>query len=61
MEGNDASFICKNIYINLYNNVKELEAGLEGWFAFYNHERPHQSLSYRTPAEVYHNAQAIMP
>jgi len=23
------------------------------YFNFYNHERPHQSLNYMTPAEVY--------
>ncbi|MDH7488139.1 MAG: integrase core domain-containing protein, partial [Anaerolineae bacterium] len=34
--------------------VPELEAGLHGYFRFYNHERPHQSLGYRTPAEVHH-------
>ena len=28
-------------------------AGLADYFAFYNHERPHQALAYRTPAEVY--------
>jgi putative transposase len=51
----------EEVYIKSYQNVKELEDGLEGWFAFYNHERPHQSLAYRTPADVYHDAQAIRP
>lgn len=46
-----------NIFPN--QNVMEIEYGLEGCFAFYNHERPHQSLAYRTPADVYHDAQAI--
>ena len=26
---------------------------MERYFQCYNHERPHQSLGYRTPAEVY--------
>ncbi len=30
--------------------------GLTNWFRFYNEERPHQSLNYRTPAEVYQEA-----
>lgn len=30
-----------------------LEEGLVHYFTFYNQERPHQSLDYRTPAEVH--------
>ena len=37
-----------------YNSVPELEAGLDGYFQFYNGERLHQSLGYRTPAEVHY-------
>jgi putative transposase len=33
--------------------VPALAAGLGGYFPFYNEQRPHQSLDYRTPAEVY--------
>ena len=29
------------------------EASLAAYFHFYNHERIHQALGYRTPAEVY--------
>jgi hypothetical protein len=25
----------------------------EGWLTFYNEERPHQALAYRTPREVF--------
>ena len=39
-----------------YRSVAELVSGLTSWFGFYNHERPHQSLKYRTPAEVYQEA-----
>ena len=39
-----------------YRSVAELVSGLTSWFGFYNHERPHQSLKYRTPAEVYEEA-----
>jgi len=43
----------ENIYLNDYASVAELRAGLTQYFHFYNHERPHQSLDYRTPAAVY--------
>ena len=45
----------EEVYLKSYRDVREMESGLEGWFAFYNHERPHQALAYRTPAEVYHD------
>jgi putative transposase len=33
--------------------VAEARAGIAGYFQFYNHERLHQSLDYRTPAALY--------
>ncbi|MDE0464593.1 MAG: IS3 family transposase [Caldilineaceae bacterium] len=41
----------ENIYLNQYDTVPQLQTGLRAYFDFYNHERPHQSLNYRTPAE----------
>jgi putative transposase len=43
----------EDIYIKDYELVAELESGLAAYFWFYDEERPHQSLGYRTPAEVY--------
>ena len=43
----------ENIYIQGYDTVPWLYRGLAMYFAFYNDERPHQSLDYRTPAAVY--------
>ena len=43
----------ENIYLVDYASVPELEVGLHAYFHFYNHERLHQSLGYRTPAEVH--------
>lgn len=34
-------------------SVESLAAGLEAYFWFYCHERPHQSLGNRTPAAMY--------
>ena len=43
----------ENIYMNDYQSVPELRFGLTHYFEFYNQQRLHQSLDYRTPAEVY--------
>ena len=43
----------EDIYIKDYERVSELESGLRSYFWFYDEERPHQSLDYRTPGEVY--------
>lgn len=43
----------EDIYLQDYLTVPELDAGLGHYFRFYNQERPHQSLAYRTPAEVH--------
>ena len=40
-------------YISKYHTVSEARQGLRNYFLFYNMERLHQSLSYRTPSEVY--------
>jgi putative transposase len=43
----------EDVYIRGYETVPELERGLAAYFRFYNHDRPHQALGYRTPAEVH--------
>jgi len=43
----------EDIYLRGYETVPELGRGLRGYFGFYNEERPHQSLGYRTPSAVY--------
>jgi putative transposase len=45
----------EDIYLKDYASVLELDAGLCTYFRFYNHERPHQSLGYCTPAEIHFN------
>src|SRR6185312_10280281 len=49
----------EDIYIWGYEAVPELHQGLGRYFAFYNDERLHQSLGYRTPAAVYREAKAM--
>jgi putative transposase len=43
----------ESLYLHGFSTVPELECGLNDYFDFYCHRRPHQSLDYRTPAEVY--------
>lgn len=43
----------EHVYLHEYATVPELEQGLRQYFTFYNQERPHQSLAYRTPVEVH--------
>jgi len=43
------------IYIRDFDSVKELRSALRDWFKYYNKERVHQSLSYKTPDEVYYS------
>lgn len=44
----------ENIFLKSYRNIAEAKTGLTEYFQFYNHKRPHQSLDYRTPTELYH-------
>jgi len=48
---------CEDIYLKNYDTVMELAQGLEKYFRFYNNERFHQSLDYRTPNQVYYDFQ----
>ena len=43
----------EEVYLNNYETVPEAVKGLDRYFLFYNEDRPHQSLDYKTPGEVY--------
>jgi putative transposase len=43
----------EEVYLREYNTVREARQGLGRYFGFYNEERLHQALGYRTPAAVY--------
>lgn len=43
----------EEVYLKDYQTVREAKDGISQYLKFYNHERLHQSLNYRTPAEVY--------
>jgi putative transposase len=43
----------EDIYVKEYSTPKDLRAGMSAFFEKYNNKRGHQSLGYKTPAEVY--------
>jgi putative transposase len=43
----------EEVYLKDYETVAEARTGIEKYFRFYNQERLHQSLEYRTPAAVW--------
>lgn len=43
----------EELYLKAYQDGREARIGLGNYFRFYNTERPHQALGYRTPAEVF--------
>lgn len=43
----------EEVYIKEYKTVREAEGSLGKYFEFYNKERLHQSLEYKTPAMIY--------
>ena len=43
----------EDVYLKGYGTMSEARTGLGEYFVFYNGERPHQSLAYRTPDEVH--------
>jgi putative transposase len=50
----------EDVYVKDYGGVPELLDGLRTYFDFYNHERPHQGLGSKTPAEVYYGEHDIV-
>ena len=46
----------EEVYLKAYANATEARREAGAYFRFYNDQRPHQALGYRTPAEVFHGA-----
>jgi putative transposase len=49
----------EEVYLHEYRTVFEARTHLEAYFRFYNKERPHEALGYRTPHEVYFGTSAV--
>jgi putative transposase len=43
----------EEVYLKQYNNSDEAHDGIAEYIKLYNQKRPHSSLNYRTPLEVY--------
>lgn len=43
----------EEVYLREYLTVRDAREGIGRYLRFYNEERPHQSLNYRTPREVH--------
>jgi putative transposase len=43
----------EEVYLHAYASVAEAKARIGAWLDFYNAERQHQSLGYRTPRQIY--------
>jgi len=43
----------EEVYLKAYQDGRDARVGIGEYFRFYNTTRPHQSLDYRTPAEVF--------
>jgi putative transposase len=50
----------EEVYLHEYQTVAEARAHLAEYFRFYNEERPHSALGYRTPQEVYFGTRAAL-
>ncbi len=45
----------EEVYLKIYNSPIEAIKSIWEYILFYNSKRPHQSLWYKTPLEVYEN------
>lgn len=43
----------EEVYLKSYENIDEAKQDIAAYFKFYNYERSHQSLEYKTPVEIY--------
>jgi putative transposase len=48
----------EEVYLKAYETPKEARTEIGKWFAFYNNERPHQALNYKTPHAFFAAARA---
>ena len=50
----------EEVYLKAYQNGTEARKGIGAYLDFYNRDRPHQALEYRTPIEVFQEEQVAL-
>jgi len=50
----------EEVYLKDYRDVPSCIEGLRDYFRFYNEERPHQALGYKTPGQVYRDKRGCL-
>lgn len=53
------SYKYEEVYLKSYSGIEECRREADKYFRFFNNERFHQSLGYKTPAEVYFGSEAV--
>ncbi|MGH8337549.1 MAG: transposase, partial [Gammaproteobacteria bacterium] len=48
----------EDVYLKGYADGREAKAGIAAYFTFYNEQRLHQALAYRTPTDVWREGAA---
>jgi len=51
----------EEVYLHDYGSPREARQNLGRYFNFYNFDRPHQALDYRTPADLYYQDCPLQP
>jgi putative transposase len=51
----------EEVYLKSYQDIAEARTNIAAYFFFYNNKRRHQSLEYKTPAEIYANKNRLAP
>lgn len=49
----------EEVYLKSYQTIDDTRSNIADYFRFYNERRPHQSLNYQTPAEVYYQNKTL--
>ncbi len=51
----------EEVYLKAYDNVAQARQGIAAYFEFYNHQRLHQALGYRTPRQLLEEGLGMTP